>query len=145
MPSQRIKGQEISVLMVRDTVVENELVDVQNLNIEIDLETKREGYLGEKTTRSDDIYNGVKGDLEMHLHSQEYFVFVNAIVSRAKRQTPDSKFNISAVLFFPDGTTPSVIIADVKFGPNPLKVANRGDYVQAKFEFIADDYEVVFG
>lgn len=144
MPQQRIKGQEVSVIIVRDAVVEAELVDIKSMSVELELETKSQGYLGEKTNRKDDIFNGVKGDMEMHLHSQEYFLFTSAIVDRAKRVTPDVVFNISAVLSFPSGETPTVLIPDAKFGANPLSISDRGDYVSAKFAFEADDYEIQY-
>lgn len=140
MPAQRIKGQEVSILIVRDGALEAELVDIQNFNFEPDVEIKTQGYLGEKSNRTDDIYNGVKGDLELNLHDQDWFTFLQAVQDRAKRNTPDVKFNITAVLAFPNGQTPSVIIPDVKFGSFPHNVASRGDYVKVKISYAADDY-----
>jgi hypothetical protein len=142
MPAQRIRGQEVSVLIVRDGALEAELTDIQNFNLEIQTEIKSQGYLGEKSARKDDIFNGVKGDMELHLHSQDWFQFLNAVLDRAKRNTPDLVFNVSAVLFFPNGETPTITIPDVKFGPFPHNVPERGDYVKVKLDFEAEDFKV---
>lgn len=142
MGQSRIRGQEVSVLIVRDTTLEAELRDVQNFNLELLLEQKDQGYLGETTNRKDDIYNGVKGDFELNVHSQDIFVFQQAVLDRAKRATPDVKFNVSAILAMPSGETPTVLIPDIKFGGMPMNVGSRGDYVKFKVDFTADDYEV---
>lgn len=144
MPAQRIKGQEVSVLIVTDGALEAELTDIQNFNAEMMVEQIAQGYLGEKTERHDDIYKGTKGDFEMNHHSQDWFTFINAIISRAKRETPDVKFNISAILSFPNGQTPTVLFPDAKFGALPLNIGSRGDYLKTKVDFVVDDFEVQF-
>jgi len=96
--------------------------------------------LGEKTNRTDDIYNGIKFDMEMHLHRQAWFAFQKAIIARAKRESPDTVINITSVFAFPSGETPTVLIPDAKFGAQPLSVKSRGDYISVKLEGIADDY-----
>jgi len=142
MPSQRIKGQEVAVLIVRDGSLEAELTDIQNFNFEVQTEIISQGYLGEKTNRKDDVYRGVKFDMELHLHASDWFTFLAAVLDRTKRNTPDVVFNISAVMSFPNGDTPTVLIRDVKFGAFPHSVPERGDYVKIKVEGEADDFEV---
>lgn len=144
MPAQRIKGQEVSIIIVRDGQFEDTLTDVRNFNAEIMLEIKSEGYLGEKTNRKDDVYRGVKFDLELHIHTQDLFRFANAILERTKRNTPDVIFNISGVFSFPNGETPTFLISDAKFGPIPIGVPERGDYVSVKLEGEADEFTVQF-
>jgi hypothetical protein len=141
VPSQRIKGQETTILIVQDGALQAELTDVRNFEFELQTEIKSQGYLGEKTNRKDEVYNGVKGSFELHLHSQDIFTFQNAILDRAKRNTPDTVFNISSVLNFPNGETPTVLFPDVKFGPIPLNVPERGDYINVKVQFECDDFE----
>lgn len=144
MASQRIKGQEISILIVRDGVLEAELTDIQNFNMEFMTEQIAQGYLGEKSERHDEIFKGVKGDFEIHNHSQDYFTFVSAVLDRAKRNTPDTVFNISAVLFFPNGQTPTVLFPDVKFGPMPFNTGSRSDYAVGKIDFVVGDVDIQF-
>lgn len=133
-PSQRIKGQEVNVLCTRDGALEDTLTDIQSFNLEAQFEIKNAGYLGEKTNRKDFIFNGGKFDLELHLHKQDYFKYFVAVMDKAQRNTPDVIFNITGVFAFPNGETPTLLLADVVFGPMPLNVTARGDYVKVKLE-----------
>ncbi len=141
-PSQRLKGQEVSCLIVRDSVLEDTLTAIKDFEIDTQLEVKSQGYLGEKTNRKDMIYNGGKFSFTLHLHKQDYFNFWKAVVAKAKRETPDVIFNITAVLSFPNGDTPTVLLPDVVFGPMPLKAPARGDYVDVKVEGECEDIQV---
>lgn len=139
-PSQRIKGQEVTVLFTQDDQLLDTLTDIKDFEYEPKLEIKEEGYLGEKTNRHDEIFNGIKGNFTMHIHRQQWFTIQAAIIARAKRETPDVVFNITAVLAFPDGTTPNVVFPDVKFGAQTTTISSRGDYVTIKAEFACDDF-----
>ncbi len=139
MSTQRIKGQEVSVLITRDGALEDTLTDIIDFNVELEMEIKSQGFLGEKTNRKDDIFNGAKFDLTLQLHKQDWFNFSAAIVARAKRETPDVVFNITAVFSFPNGETPSRLLPDVKFGAIPINVTSRGDYVKVKLSGECDD------
>lgn len=140
--AQRIKGQEVSVLITSAGQLQDTLTDIQSFNFEAQLEVKSMGYIGEKTNRKDDIFNGVKFDMELHLHKQDWFNFQQAIINRAKRVTPDLVINITAVASFPNGDTPTVLLPDCKFGAQPLNVTSRGDYVKVKLEGECDDMVV---
>jgi hypothetical protein len=142
---QRLKGQEVSLIIVRAGVLEDTLTDIQNFNCEDEFEIKSVGYLGEKTNRKDEIYNGSKFDFELHVHTQDVFKFKKAVKDRAQRKTPDIIFNITAVLNMPNGETPSVLIPDAKFGAIPMNVSSRGDYVKFKIQGEADDTSVQLG
>lgn len=132
--SQRIKGQEVVINIINDGVLEDTLTSIQSFNDEDMLEIKQQGYLGETSNRGDDIYNGTKFDFELHLQSQAWFNFKNAILDRAKRRKPDLVFNVTVTYFFPNGDTPTITYPDVKWGPIPKTVASRGDYVKVKME-----------
>jgi hypothetical protein len=141
VPSQRIKGQEVSILVTTDGDLEAEITDVKNCEITLNFELKDEGYLGEKTNRKDEIFNGVSGTLEIHVHSGDPFDFAGKIKERAQRTTPDRVFNIAGVFSFPSGEIRSITVPDAKFGPVPISTSDRGDYVSMKFEFAAEDYD----
>jgi hypothetical protein len=145
MPQQRVKGQEVSVLIVRDSVLEDTLTNIQDAEVTISSEIITKGYLGEKTNRTDDIYNGVKGKLTLHLHDQAYLNYVLGVLARQKRDTPDVVINITMTLAFPNGQTPSILVPDAKFGEIPLSAGNRADYVQTSLDFAADDFQILFG
>jgi hypothetical protein len=141
--AQRIKGQEVQIIIVRGAALEDTLTDVQSFNAEFQSEIKTQGYLGEKANRVDDIFNQVKMDMELHLHTRDWFQFQQAIINRQKRLPGwiDLQFNVVATLYFPDGTTPSILFPDVKFGSIPLNVSTRGDYVKVKLDGQCDSYE----
>jgi len=81
--AQRLKGQEVSILIVRDGNLEDTLVDIQNFNLELEFEIKTQGYLGEKTNRRDMIFNGAKFDMELNLHTEDYLSFLLAMKNKA--------------------------------------------------------------
>lgn len=136
--AQRIKGQEVSILIVRGGVLEDTLTNIMNFNMELQSETKSQGYLGETNNRTDDIFNQVKFDMELHLSNAAWFAFSKAILERQTRVTPDVQFNITAVLNFPNGDKKAVILADSKFGAQPLNVGSRQDYVKVKLDGMCD-------
>lgn len=142
MAAQRIKGQEVAVLITRAGALEDTLTNIQNFNVELDFEIKKQGYLGEPTDRRDEVYNGVKFDLELHLHRSAWFTFVKALIDRAKRNTPDVVFNISGVFNFPSGETVTMLLPDVMFGPVPHNVSARGDYVKVKLQGECQDFQI---
>lgn len=137
--SQRLKGQEVSLIITRDGELEAELTDVKSCEFTFAFEVKKEGYLGEKTIRTDDVFMGVEGSLELHLHSGDVFDFVQAVKDRAQRNAPDLVFNVAGIFTFPTGEVRTLTIPDAKFGPVPISANDRGDYVAAKFSFSADD------
>lgn len=139
-PSQRIRGQEVNLLFTQDGELLDTLTDIKNFQFDAKLEIKEEGYLGEKTNRHDYIYSGVKGSFEMHLHRAKWLEIQQAVISTAKRETPDVVFNITAVLAFADGTTPTVTFPDVNWGPQSTNISARTEYVSVKCEFACDDF-----
>jgi hypothetical protein len=139
-PSQRIKGQEVTVLVTQGGVLQDTLTDIQSFEVEAQFEIKSMGYLGEVSNRKDEIYNGCKFTMELHLHTQDWFNFQQQIKNKAQRLSPSLIFNISSVLSFPNGQTPSLTIPDAHFGPNPLSISSRGDYVKVKLEGESSDF-----
>lgn len=133
--TQRIKGQEVAVLITRAGVLEDTLTHIMNFNLVLKLEIKEQGYLGDPTDEVDEIFHGIKGDFELHIARAAYFDFAQAIIDRAQRLTPDVVFNITAVLNFPNGEVVTAMAPDVKFGELPMNIGSRGDYVKSKVEF----------
>jgi hypothetical protein len=138
----RIRGQEVRVLIVRGGVLENELTDIMSFNLELEGEIKSQGFLGERSNRKDDIYNGVKFDMELQLHSGAGFAFVKAVKARQQRLDPTLIINISCVIELPSGGFASALIPDARFGPFPFNVAGRPEYMKLKLQGEADDVEI---
>ena len=138
--SQRIMGESVTVIITKGGVVEAELVDITNFNLEIGIETKQQGFLGEKSDRTDMVYTVTKFDMETQLSNQQYFQFAQAIMDKATRKTPDVVFNITCVLEFPNGETPTVMLPDVAFGAIPVNISGRTDYAKSKIQGIASEW-----
>lgn len=145
MAQQRIKGQEVSVLVSVGAVPELSITDITNFNASIKVETKQQGFLGEFSDRVDMVYMVTGFDFEIHLHTQDYLKFAQAIKNKAQRLTPDVIFNITVVLQFPNGETPTVLLPDVAFGELPLNVPARADYVKSKVQGLVSDHETIYG
>ncbi len=139
---QRIKGQEITVLITRGGQLEDTITEILNFNVEIVSETKVQGYLGEKGNRTDDIFNHIKFDMEINPASQDWFTLAKAIQDRQKRVTPDVVINITAVLQFPNGDAPSVALNDCKFESLPHNIGSRSDYLKTKLSGVCDDIAI---
>jgi hypothetical protein len=140
--AQRIKGQEVSILITNDGELEDTLTDIQNFNMELELETKAIGYLGEKTNRQDTIFNGVKFDFEIHVHTEDVWSFLQSLHDKAQRITPDVVFNITGVFTYPNGDQPEILLNDVSFGAVPVNIGSRGDYVKFKMQGTCEDVEI---
>lgn len=138
----RVKGQETTVLITTDGNLEDSLVDVVDFTVTNMLEIISKGYLGEKTERKDEIFKGVKFDITFHVHTQDVLNFTDRIKKRAMRLTPNTKFNITSVLQFPNGDTPSITINDAKFGEAPMSTRSREDYVEFKYTGESSDYSL---
>lgn len=136
--SQRIKGQEVRVTMVAPTGTVEAIGSggVSSFELEFKTEILSEGYLGETTERKDDIFKGVSGRMEIHLDRQSYFRFVQAVTDRSQRRSAaEARFNVLTSLTFPNGERPRVLLEDIFFGPLPVNVGGRDEYVAATIEF----------
>lgn len=133
--AQRLKGQEVSIRVIQGGNVVNELSIISSFNDAVALEIKENGYLGETVNRFDEILNGYGGDFESHLNRAAWNSFVQAVIDRAQRRTPDVQFNVVRVDFFPNGDSSVYTYTDVYWGNIPTTVASRGDYVKVRGEF----------
>lgn len=143
MADPRIKGQEVEVLLIVDGTVQETITDVRSFEVALKLEIKEEGYLGEKTNRYDEIFNGVRGRLELHIENDDIFDLMRSIVDRAKRRSPGTQINVKATLNFPNGDRPRVLVSNAFFGEIPLNFASRGDYGTVSLEFQAEDLQIL--
>jgi hypothetical protein len=135
--AQRIKGQEVEVLLVANGTPLLNITTVRSFEFEFQLETKKEGYLGETTDRRDSIYMGVSGQLELHFETKDVFDLVQTIVNKARRRTPGDQINIKAALNFPNGQRVRVMIADAEFGGIPFSFGGRTEYGSVRLTFEA--------
>ena len=138
----RIKGQEVELRIIKDSVLQSALTKISNFTIEAKFEVTEEGFLGGLTNEHDDIYNGCKVDFEMQLDGPEWLDLQQTMINRAKRITPDVEFSVAATLMWPGGETRGVVIPDLKFEAQPLSVGSRKDFVKVKIAGSADDFDL---
>jgi hypothetical protein len=139
MPSYRLRGQEVSVQIVRDSALITEITDVKSFEVEFQLEVMSEGYIGEFTDRRDDIFKGITGKIEFHIENGAPFDLVNEIVLRAQRRTPGAQFNVQSTVRLANGQRKRLVINDLFFGSVPFNVASRTDYVTYSLTFEAGE------
>lgn len=117
------------------------ITDVRNFEVTVQTELIREGYLGERTNRRDDIFNGVAGKLEIHSEDGSVLDLFTTLINRAKSRNPGIVINIDAQLTYPGGDQRHVSINDVYFGELPMNIGARGEYVSFTINFEASEYQ----
>lgn len=140
--AQRIKGQEVSIKVVKGGNIVAEVNDIRSFEVGMQLEVLKEGYLGEFTDRRDDVFRGVSGKMDVHMESGSVFDLFRDLIQRSQRRTAGVTVNIQAQLQFPNGNQKLVNINDCFFGEIPLTVGGRSEYVTFTLNFEAQD--VVF-
>ena len=141
--AQRIKGQEVSLRIFINNVEQVSMVDVRSFELSAQLELKTEGYLGETTNRRDEIYNGVRGRMELHFEDAGVFTFMRSVIDRARRRTPGTRIDANATLSFPSGQKARVNFPDIFFGEIPTNFSSRSDYGAITVDFEAQDFSVI--
>lgn len=132
--SQRILGQNVSVIVIQDSAPLQEINCIRSFSFNYELELKDEGYLGETTNRKDSVFKGIKFDMELHSASNDIFNLIRSAVDKARRRTPGTRINVKASLTWPNGDRAVITFPDVEFGPFPVNTNSRADYVTIKLE-----------
>lgn len=145
MGETRIRGQEAQIRLSRNAVVESTITAIKTFNIQWDFAILEEGYLGEKTMRKDDIFNGGSGAFDIDPESQELLLLIDFIRQRAQRRTAvnDSRVNSTVRLTFPNGDTPLVLLPDMKFDPANLTIPKRDSYVSSSFSYKVEEPRII--
>jgi hypothetical protein len=138
--AQRLKGQEIVATVLVNGVEQISLHDVKSLSITPNLDVLEEGYLGETTNRFDEIFKGVKIELEVHTEDEGVFAFIEAVKNRAQRRTPGTTINIQTTLQYANGQRPRIVLKDVFFADSPFNVGSRSDYASLKLSGSCSDF-----
>jgi hypothetical protein len=140
-----MKGQEISVVLTSTTQGPEPGVAgvIKSCEFQDDIEILSEGYLGALTEQKDMIFTGVSGNMEMNLRSADAYSLMDRIKLVAQRRIPGEQFNIVITYRFPTGGARRVVISNVQFGNPNVSAPSRKDYVVFKFDFAADDLQIL--
>lgn len=128
----RLRGSEVEIRVTRAGVLYDTITKVSNFEMEFKTELTEDSFLGSSTNEYDEVYNGVSFSFEVQLDTPDWLDFQQSLINKARRITPDVKFSISAVLFWPAGATRAVVIPDAHFGALPLSVGGKNEFVTAK-------------
>lgn len=134
-PKNRIKGQEVTIIVSVDGEIREEISEVTKFSEEDVYEIISKGYLGQLSEEKDMIFKGTKGSIDLDISSQKLLAFRNLVREKAQRIKPDLEFTISIVLSFANGDTPTINYRGCAFGGFPLEIADRVQYVKCTINF----------
>ena len=141
--AQRIKGQEVSLLLVEDNVPLVEITTIRSLEVAALLEILTEGYLGETTDRRDSVYRGYRGSIDIHFESREPLDFMRRLVDKARRRTAGARVNCKATFNIPGSDRVRVLLKDLAFGEIPIGFGGRAEYGTIGLSFEGEDFSLV--
>lgn len=141
--AQRIKGQEVEIVMLVDGAPRDNLAFAQSLDFTFMTERKQEGFLGETTDRFDTVFHGVEGKTQHQFDNPEPFNIVRLVVNKARSREPGTTFNLRCTMKFPSGQKARIVFRDVAFGALPFSVGNRSDYVKFSLDFACSEAQVL--
>jgi len=143
MPSQRLLGQNVALIIIQDSAPIQEISCIRSFSFTYEQELKDEGYLGETTNRKDSVFKGMKMDMELHTNNNKVFQLIQSAVDKARRRTPGTRINIKCTLTWPNGDIARVTFPDVEFGAFPINANSRTDYVTVKLEAACSEARTV--
>lgn len=143
MAEQRIKGQEVELILVEDNVPLTTIADIRSFEMAAQLEILKEGYLGETTDRRDSVYRGYRGKMEVHFENRDVLDFARRLVDKARRRTPGARVNCKVTLVFPGGDRVRMILKDLSFGEIPMGFGGRAEYGTISLDFEGEDFNQI--
>lgn len=132
MGQQRVKGQEATITITVGGELEAEITDIHNFEAVLEFDNPTMGYLGRMNDDVDEVFKRCSGSMEIHMHSDDLQRLQKRIIDRAQRRTPDLVIALAATLAMPDGSNPTKVWGDVRFGTMTETAGARGDFVNVK-------------
>jgi hypothetical protein len=141
--AQRIKGQEVEIVMLVDGAPRESLAFAQSFDFSFKTEIKQEGFLGETTDRYDTVFRGVAGKTQHQFDTPEPFNIIRLIVNKARRREPGTVFNLRGTLRFPNGQKARIVFRDCEFGELPVSFGGRTEYGRFSLDFACSDAQLL--
>lgn len=129
----RLKGQEVSIRIVAGGVLQASIDSVSSMDDNVKLNLLEQGFLGETANRFDESFDGFGANFEIQMTKADASQLDDAIVAKAKRETPDVVFNMVRTDLYSDGSSNVYTYMDMHWGSIPTTISSRGDYVKKKF------------
>lgn len=134
MSDPRLMGQEVTIRFTKAGAIVNSIDAIGSFNDSVLLEIKESAFLGEPENRYEEVLNGYSFNLEFQVSNAQWLDMQEAIIARARRETPDVKFSVVRVDKYSNGDTAVITYMDVKFGAQPTSIASRQEYVKVSIE-----------
>lgn len=134
-PKNRIKGQEVTIIVSLDGEIREEISEITKFNEEDVFEIISKGYLGGLSEEKDMVFKGTKGSMDLDISSQKLLAFRQLVREKAQHIKPDLVFTISIVLSFSNGDTPTINYRNCAFGGFPMDISDRVQYVKCTINF----------
>lgn len=140
-----MKGQEVRVVITSTTQgPETAIAGVtKSLEWQDDIEILSEGHLGALTEDKDMIYTGCSGNMELNIRTSDVFGMQDRIKLVAQLRLPGEQFNMIATYTTPVGLVTRIVFSRVQFGNPNFGTPSRKDYVIWKFDFAAEDRQIL--
>lgn len=143
MASPRLKGQSVSLLLIKDGETLDTLTDIKSFELTYQLEQKDDGFLGETTNRKDAVFNGITFQMEMQTSNNGVWKLAKDLITKAAQRTPGFQVNIKGSFSYPDGTRVMVVIPDAVFGEVPFSTGGRGEFVTVRLSGSASEARII--
>ncbi len=143
MADQRIKGQEVEIILIEENVPLTTISNVKSFEMAAQLEILKEGYLGETTDRRDSVYRGFRGKMEVHFDNRDVLDLIRRLIDKARRRTPGARVNCKVTFVFPSGGRVRLVLKDLAFGEVPIGFGGRTDYGTISLDFEGEDYNQI--
>jgi len=140
----RMRGEQMLIRLTRNGVLERTMTAIESVTWTVDMAQLQKGYLGETNDRQDDIYMGTSVELKFDPENSDAFTLIVLIQSRAQRRTAQSNahINLSMTAQLPNGQRPQILIPDLKFGPIPVAIGKRDEYVGITLSAKAETFKL---
>ena len=139
----RITGQDISVRIIKDGALLNELTTIKSINFTFEMARSEEDYIGETSMRYDTKYNGLAVKIELHSENRQGLDLINAIVLKAQRRAGGAvRIDIACSLLWPNGDKTSLMAKDVAFADMPLGFDSRKDFGKIELDGKASEFTI---
>ncbi len=139
MAQQRIKGQEIFIIISVDNKVNDKVGPFTDMTATLRKEIIEGEYLGQTTTFFDDVFKGCMIELTYHLRGAQMLKIIDADIKRARYLTGGLvRLDISAQMAFPGLVVPYTFL-DVRLDEHPLSVSDRKSYLEGKLKAMCSE------
>ena len=131
----RITGQDISVRIIKDGALMNEITTIKSVQFTFEIARSEEEYIGEVAMRYDMKFNGLAVKIEAHSENRKSLDLINAIVLKAQRRAGGAiRIDIACSLIWPNGDKTSLMAKNLAFADLPFGFDSRKDFAKVELD-----------